>query len=73
VVGIAGLGEMDLIADLMGVPLTTVARLALTRVLRQARLVGPEAIAGIPVQRHVLLDPGGSHITELVERMMHRL
>jgi hypothetical protein len=45
-------------------------RLARARVLRQARLVRPEAIAGIPVQRHVLLHPSGLRRTELIERIM---
>jgi len=44
---------------------------ALTGVLRQARLVRPEAVARIPVQRHVLLPPGGGGGAELVERIMH--
>src|SRR5437016_174300 len=38
---------------------------ALTRVLRQARLVRPEAIARIPFRCHVLLDPRGLRRTEL--------
>src|SRR5262249_14671574 len=54
-------------------PDLTGKRLALTRVLRQARLVGPQAIAGIPVQRHVVLAPGRSHVAELVERLRPRL
>src|SRR5262245_62026981 len=44
---------------------------ALAGVLRQARLVRPEAVARIPVQRHVLLPPGGVGGAELVERRMH--
>ena len=43
------------------------ARCALTRILRPAGLVRPEAVAGIPLQGHRLLHPGGSHITELIQ------
>src|SRR2546422_4310794 len=35
------------------------------------RSLRPEAVAGIPLQRHVLLDPGGVGGAELVERIMH--
>jgi hypothetical protein len=47
--------------------------LALARVLQQVGLIRPEAIAGIPVQRHVLLRPSGLRRTELIERIMHGL
>jgi hypothetical protein len=46
------------------------ARLTCAGVLRQTGLVGPEAIASIPRQRHVLLAPGGSHSAARVEHLM---
>jgi hypothetical protein len=46
-------------------------RLTCTGALRQAHLFRPEAISGIPFQRHGLLHPGGSHVVELIEGPMH--
>jgi hypothetical protein len=47
-------------------------RLAVTGILRQARLVRSEAIAGKPLQRQVLLHPVGSYVAKLVQGPMHR-
>jgi hypothetical protein len=45
--------------------------LACARVLRQARLFGPQAIAGIPLQGHMLLDPDGRRLPELIGGVTH--
>jgi hypothetical protein len=45
-------------------------RLARAGLFRQAGMVGPEVIAGIPVRRHVRLHPRGLRRTELIERIM---
>jgi hypothetical protein len=56
--------------ELIAVRTDLQASAVLARVLRQARLVGPEAITRIPVQRHVLLHPRGLRRTEPIERIM---
>jgi hypothetical protein len=44
-------------------------RLARVGLFRQAGLVGPEAIAAIPIWRHLLLHSRGRRRTELIERI----
>src|SRR5437016_6217178 len=46
-------------------------RCTLAGVLGQPRLVGPQAIAGIPLRRYRLLYPGGRHVAALVEDPLH--
>jgi hypothetical protein len=45
--------------------------LACARLLRQARLFGPQAIAGRPLPGHMPLDPGGRRLTELIAGVTH--
>ena len=49
----------------------TGTRLTWTGVLRQARLVGAETVARGPFRRHLRAHPGGRHVAELIERIMH--
>jgi hypothetical protein len=46
---------------------------AFTRILRQASLVGSQAVARVPFRRNLLLHPSGSRVAELVEGPMHGL
>jgi hypothetical protein len=42
-------------------------------ILRQARLVGPEAVARVPCRRHLRVNSGGRHVAKLIERIMQGL
>ena len=61
------LGSHHPVRELIAVRLDLAGEdLAFARVLRQASLFGPLAVAGIPLQGHMLLYRGGGRFTELV-------